>query len=239
MPIVDKMKNLRKIRTALPDSLRRRITDSLREAILAGEIEPGERINEAFIAEKLGVSRSPIREAIRALEAEGLVETFDRRGSFVRMINTNEVEEVYQVLSMLEVDTVKLAVLNLSVGHKRKLQSVLRRMEKVDPKTPFKKVNLLYREFHHTIAKATQNNLLIKLRLSLASQEEVFHRAYAQEKSNVVPAVSEHLAIGRAILAKDTQRAAALMRQHVHQAKERAIRALQKREAKAGDQDAA
>lgn len=224
------MKNLRKIRAALPESLRTRITESLREAILDGEIEPGERINEAFISEKLGVSRSPIREAIRVLEAENLVETFERRGSFVREITVEDVEEVYQALQILEPEIVRLAVINLSVQSRKKLESILRRLANINPKTPFKRVNALSREFHHAVAKATQKKVLAKLRISLRIQEEIFHRAYhGQEKRNSEVAVAEHMSICAAVLEGDAEKAVALMLNHVQSARQRAIYALRKK----------
>ena len=234
------MKNLRKIRSALPETLRCRITDSLREAILDGEIKPGERINEAYISEKLGVSRSPIREAIRVLETENLVETFDRRGSFVREITSEDVEEVYQVLSILEPEIGKLAVANLSYVSKKKLKSIQRRMGNVTSKTPFAKVNALSREFHHAVTNATENKVLIKTRISLRVQEEIFHRAYqGQEKGNIEAAAAEHMDICSAVLEGDAEKAMALMTNHVNSAKKRAIYALSKKAEMAIARDAA
>jgi DNA-binding GntR family transcriptional regulator len=83
-------------------TLRNQIVDTLREAILSGEIRPGARLSERLIAEELGVSRPPLREAIRQLESEGLLVSVARRGSFVRTFSGEEVREIYATRYALE-----------------------------------------------------------------------------------------------------------------------------------------
>lgn len=83
-------------------SLKEDVSRSLRTAIWHGEVTPGERLNERLIAEELGVSRPPLREAIRELEMEGLVETWPRRGSYVRRLSGDDVRELYIVRCALE-----------------------------------------------------------------------------------------------------------------------------------------
>lgn len=226
-PTINTMKNLRKIKAALPSSLGNKIIDSLREAILAGEIDPGERINEAHISKTLGVSRSPIREAIRVLEAEGLVEVIQRRGAFVKKASIKDIEEVYHVLYLLDCDAAALAAEKIKPHQKKKLKSILRKMERMTAETPFSKVNQSSRDFHRIIVEATQNSLLIKMRQQLRSQEEIFHRARVQKdpvyKSEVI---SEHLNIGNAIIEGRVPDAKKIMSDHLNTAKHRAINAF-------------
>ena len=229
--IIAAMKNLTKIRVAIPASLRKHITDTLRQSILDGEIKPGERINELFISEKLGISRSPLREAIRDLEAEGFIKTYERRGSFVKKVTPKDIDEVFLVLSMIDPDSAVLAVENIKSDQKRKLKSNIKRSEKFTGQTTYAKVNKLSRAFHRIIAEATHNELLIKIRTSLRSQEDLFHRAHPVQELSDAPAAAmkEHIAIGNAILEGDSQKARALMVQHIVNAKQRAIRVLKKR----------
>ena len=224
---MNSMKNLRKIKAGLPSSLGNKIIDSLRNAILAGEIDPGERINEAYISKTLGVSRSPIREAIRVLEAEGLVEVFQRRGAFVKKSSIKDIEEVYHVLYLIDCDACALAADKIKSHQKRKLKSILRKMEKMTSQTPFAKANQSSRDFHRIIIEATQNNLLIKMRAQLRTQEEIFHRARVQkDPAYISEIIYEHLNIGNAILEGRAKDAEKLMAEHLNNAKSRAIEAF-------------
>src|SRR2546423_13163446 len=83
-------------------SLQEKVYDHLKQAILAGEIEPGERLLETRLAQSLGVSRIPVREAIRKLEREGLIVVFPRRGVYASSLSPRDVDEVYAVRAVLE-----------------------------------------------------------------------------------------------------------------------------------------
>jgi DNA-binding GntR family transcriptional regulator len=207
-------------------SLRARIIEYLEEIILDGELKPGDRINEGLISQRLGVSRSPLREAIRVLESENLVETFERRGAFIKGITARDVDEVYLVLSRLEGTIASLATENLTAMTERKLKSLLRRFKRAVEQKHFTKSRLLFREFHHLIARASGNQLLIKIRLSMRVQEEIFHRAYKQDETVLTQAISEHQAIGEAIIERDAEKAKLLMDEHVRNARARALRGL-------------
>ena len=207
-------------------SLRSRVVEYLRESILDGELTPGERINEVFISLRLGISRAPIREAIRVLESENLVDTFERRGSFIKEITIRDVDEVYLVLSLLEGPICRLATENLTAEQERKLNSLLRRLKRALEKKEFAKSRLMFRDFHHLMARASDNQLLIKIRLSMRIQEEIFHRAYKQDETSLTKAFSEHQAIGQAVIERDAARAELLMNEHVRNARERALKGL-------------
>ena len=82
--------------------LRDVVFNTLRHAILKGELEPGERLMEISLAQKLGVSRTPIREAIRKLELEGLVSIIPNKGAFVEGVSTDDIRDIYEIRALLE-----------------------------------------------------------------------------------------------------------------------------------------
>src|SRR5919202_6686418 len=90
-------------------SLQEKVYDHLKQAILAGEIQPGERLLETRLAKSLGVSRIPVREAIRKLEREGLIVAFPRRGVYASSLSPRDVDEVYAVRAVLEGLAARLA----------------------------------------------------------------------------------------------------------------------------------
>ncbi|MFB4165725.1 GntR family transcriptional regulator [Alteribacillus sp. JSM 102045] len=109
-------------------TLQYRVTTKLREAILKGQFKVGERLIQEEWAEKLGVSRMPIREAIRQLEVEGLVRTEPRRGAIVTPISVEDIEEIYQLRALLEGQAVEKSLPNLGKEEIKDLESLYEQM---------------------------------------------------------------------------------------------------------------
>lgn len=107
------------------------VTESLREAILRGQLKPGERLDQADIADRFSVSRMPVREALRTLEAEGLVTFYPHRGVVVNALSPAEIEEVYNIRIALESMAVSLAVPRLTPLTIGELEGILGEMERV------------------------------------------------------------------------------------------------------------
>ena len=116
-----------KVNEYLP--LRDVVFQNLRQAILKGELEPGERLMEIHLAKRLGVSRTPIREAIRKLELEGLVDMVPRRGAVVASITRKDMRDVLEVRRTLEMLAVEVACERISQGELEKLISRLEELK--------------------------------------------------------------------------------------------------------------
>lgn len=112
-------------------TLQYRVTTKLREVILKGEFEDGERLVQEEWAEKLGVSRMPIREALKQLEVEGLVRIEPRRGAIVTPISIEDIEEIYQLRVILEGTAVEKSLPNLEKEHIEDLENIYLQMEKL------------------------------------------------------------------------------------------------------------
>ena len=117
-----------KVNEYLP--LRDVVFQNLRQAILKGELEPGERLMEIHLAKRLGVSRTPIREAIRKLELEGLVDMVPRRGAVVASITRKDMRDVLEVRRTLEMLAVEVACERISQGELEKLRAAGREFER-------------------------------------------------------------------------------------------------------------
>src|SRR4030042_667715 len=118
---------LRNIKTFEP--LTPKVTNLLRNAIINGDIKSGERLNETLISGKLGISRSPIREAFKILESENLVETYGRRGTFVKDLSIKEIDEIYTVIKLINLAATRLAASHMNEARKKELVSIMIKME--------------------------------------------------------------------------------------------------------------
>ena len=225
--------NFRKISRSksIKSNLGPKVADLLRNAILQGELKPGERLNETLISFKLGISKSPIREAVRILESENLVETHDRRGTFIRELSVKEIEETYVVMKLINVAAARLAATNMNEKRKNELASILKQMEKISKNDDIQKVKPLSMRWHTFIIKASENSLLLRIHNNLLLQQERFRikggRYEANEIQNIV---SEHIAISKALLKQDANEAESLMINHVENARQRVLNALKKKE---------
>ncbi len=141
-------------------SLRGRVYNFLREAILDGRYKDGESLTEMKIAEELNVSRTPVREAIRQLELEGLVESIPNKGSIVKGISQKDMKDIYSIRIVLETLACDWAVDNITDEEIRQLQEVYELMEFYTPRGDIEQLAKLNTRFHEIIYAATQSNIL-------------------------------------------------------------------------------
>jgi DNA-binding GntR family transcriptional regulator len=208
-----------------------RVLEFLKDAIVKGDIQPGEKLNEVRIAAKLGVSRSPVREAIRVLESEKFVETIDRRGTFVKPLSAKDIEEIQTVLKFLQVAAIELAVKNMDSDRKKELTAMIAQMEERKHTTDIEELKCMSRQFHSFIVQASDNDLLIRINESLLIQQErVRLWGASTEPEDISAIIDEHLAISRAFLRGDAEGSARLMEEHVYKARMRFMKALSKLE---------
>ncbi len=157
-----------------PLTLRERIVDFIKDAVVTGRLKPGERVPEQEIAESFGISRTPIREAFRQLESEGFITVTPRKGAVVSPITDKDVSEFYAIKSLLEGFAAKTACLTLTPKELKKLETLNAQMEKYAERDDVKGFFRLDNQFHDTFLKACGNEKLCNLIHQLVQQFERF-----------------------------------------------------------------
>ena len=189
---------------------------ALRQAIITGEFSPGERLMEIKLANKLGVSRTPVREAIRMLELEGLVVMIPRRGAEVARITEKDLRDALEVRTAIEELSVELACARIDEEGKEKLkQACINFKEAIDTKHV---QNIVDGDvaFHDVIFEITKNQRLISIAHNLREQVYRYRVEYVKDFSYHDVLVSEHYAITNAILTNDVATAKEIMRKHLY-----------------------
>jgi DNA-binding GntR family transcriptional regulator len=206
-------------------TLWQRVYDHLRDEILSGSLTPGAELSEVALAESLGVSRGPIREAIGRLAAEGLVTVRPRRGAVVSSLSTEEFIELYQVREALELLAVQLAVPRLGTDDITALQALI---DEMSTRAERKQVGEFFEAntaFHARLVDASGNAKLIDMYRQLLDQLGRYRRRSLQLRGNLQRSVAEHAAILRAAKRGDAERAAHLMSEHIR-VPQRGLKAL-------------
>ena len=196
-----------------PSSIREAAYRHLRSAILTGLLEPGERISEPAFAETLGLSRTPIREALQSLAKEGLVEIIAHKGARVRQLSVKEIEEVYQVRAILESEAARLAACNATESEIRAIFGTLEHLGTLDP-NDFAAQRQADMRFHSCFVAAGHNGTLERLFNDLQSSLSLL-RTYTSNLSQTPETQAQHLAIAEAIQHKQPEAAASAAKTHV------------------------
>ena len=172
--------------------LRDVVFKTLRQGILTGELKPGERLMEIHLANKLGVSRTPIREAIRKLELEGLVTMIPRRGAEVAQITEKSMKDVLEVRKVLDNLSVTLACDRITEEEKEQLQDACADFEDAVKTGDFSIVAKTDVAFHDIIVAATRNIRLSQMVNNLAEQMYRYRFEYIKDSSQHNRLVQEH-----------------------------------------------
>jgi DNA-binding GntR family transcriptional regulator len=194
------------------------VVDSIRERILRGAYEPGERLVEAHLSTELGVSRMPVREALRVLAAEGIVTIEPRRGATVATYSSEQVRELVEVRATLEALNAKLAAKRHDPAHIRKLEQILAAGSKNSEKTELAKLNEDNNTFHEALAEGAANSTLREMVRSLRERTAVIFAPHSRKRAK--QNWEEHAAILRAVVAGDADLASLLAARHVYSAAE-------------------
>lgn len=200
--------------------LRDVVFKKLRRAILLEELKAGERLPEIRLADKLGVSRTPIREAIRKLELEGLVIMAPRRGAIVAQINEKNLKDVLEVRRVLDMLSAGLACERIDEEGKKALNLACREFEKAVKSGDLREIAQKDVALHNIIIEATGNVTLQQMLENLAEQMYRYRVKYLKDDSQYGALVKEHQAIYESIVRGDRETAARLAREHIdHQEK--------------------
>ena len=188
----------------------------LRQAILRGELQPGQRLMEIALAEQLGVSRTPVREAIRMLEQDGLAVMIPRRGAVVSKISGKNLRDVLEVRRALEELAVDLACTRMVEEDFQKLKEANERFSSTLSGNDITKMAEADEAFHDLIYQASDNARLVQLEMQLREQMYRFRIEHLKEKSKRYRLVDDHNAIIRGLMNRDSENACAAIRDHIN-----------------------
>ena len=208
--------------------LRDVVFNTLREAIITGEFEPGERLMEIALSEKLGVSRTPVREAIRKLELEGLVVMIPRRGAHVARITEKNLQDVLEIRKVLEEFAIGLACERISPEGIEELRSLHRSFVQSAEEGDNVTVALKDEMFHDAIFRAAGNDRLLTIIGNLREQFYRYRLAYLKDLRNCSILIEEHRELVDAISVRDREKATSIMRLHLDNQKGSIMEALRK-----------
>lgn len=207
--------------------LRDIVFESLREAILNQVLCPGERLMEIQLAEEMGVSRTPVREAIRKLELEGFIVMVPRRGAYVAGISMKDIREVFEVRGALEALAARLASERITA---EELEEMERRLVKESEETEannLQKIIEIDTSFHELLYQAARNDRLIQFVNNLQEQLHRFRSASLARPGRSKTALEEHRKIVEALAERDGRLAEQLAREHIENAEHAMLLSLE------------
>lgn len=206
--------------------LRDVVFNTLRQAILTGELKPGERLMEIHLANKLGVSRTPIREAIRKLELEGLVTMIPRRGAEVAQITEKSMNDVLEVRMSLDALCVELACDRITEEGLNALRDACDAFEQSVKTKDIHKIAQADVALHDIIVQATGNQRLIQLVNNLSEQMYRYRFEYIKDSSQHPTLIEEHRIIYQSLMNKDKETASAAAKTHIDNQRKSIIRQI-------------
>ena len=197
--------------------LRDVVFNTLRQAIITGEFAPGERLMEIALANRLGVSRTPVREAIRKLELEGLVKIIPNKGAYVTGITPKDVQDIYMIRSMLEGMCARWATEHITPEQIEQLEEIVLLSEfhlKKD-KDKVVQVSDLDGKFHHVLYEASNSRIMEHTLSDFHKYVKMARMLSVGAKNRAEKSIEEHKAILEAIKKGDADEAERLANLHI------------------------
>jgi DNA-binding GntR family transcriptional regulator len=198
--------------------LREQVYEKLREAILAGLLQPGEHLGEDRLCRMLGTSRSPLREALRRLEAEGLVRLTPRRGAITSEITMSDLSGLFAVRRALEVLAAETAAARITAEELAQVESICSAMQRAVDTQDMAAIPILNTQFHALITELSRNKWLIHFMSSLKAHISRIYRSSIETPDRARQSISEHLAILEALRDHNPESAGRMARVHVEHA---------------------
>lgn len=196
-------------------SLRGKVYERIREDILSGRYQQNKELKEAAIGAELGVSRTPVREALRQLELEGLVNIIPNRGAYVNMITAKDVQDIYVIRSMLEGLCARWATERITEQQLDDLEETLCLSEYHTKKENYEKLYELDSLFHEQLYNASGSRILNHVLSDFHDYVRMARKASIASQGRSVQSTQEHRAIFEAVKAKDADQAEELAKQHI------------------------
>ncbi|MBI5722138.1 MAG: GntR family transcriptional regulator [Burkholderiales bacterium] len=195
-----------------PRALYQQVAERLRDAIFERRLEPGAWIDEQKLAAEYGISRTPLREALKVLAVEGLVTMKVRRGAYVTEMSRTDVQQVYHLLALLESDAAASAAVTASAAQRAELEALHRQLEsQVKNRTAFFATN---ERFHMALLRIAGNRWAEQMVTDLRKVMKLNRHHSLFREGRIADSLAEHRALMNAIAARDAAGAAQLMRTH-------------------------
>ncbi|MDL1899747.1 GntR family transcriptional regulator [Anaerolineae bacterium CFX9] len=202
--------------TALQNEpLRKRVLDALRDAILSGELKPGQALVETELAADLGVSRAPLREALQQLAAEGLVEVVPYRGAAVRMLHRKDIEELYSLRIALETFAARRIIEANLPEASRRLHAIFDDMLAAADAGDISRVSQIDRQFHDALIELSDHSLLQSMWNAVNLRVRQVMALRNRRNSDIRQIAFNHLPIIEAIDKRDLPEATRLLETHI------------------------
>lgn len=189
------------------------LVENLRDEILLGELMPGQHIRLEDIAERFEISTTPVREALRELEAEGLVTIYPHRGAIITQLSPNDLQDIYEIRATLEAMATRLAVPELTDMTLAQIRSYFEQMDNhLEDLVTLVKLN---HKFHITLYNVSGRRHLCELTSMLRYRTQHYLHAYISDLGGMPKAQTEHRILIEACEQADAERAAAIIYEHV------------------------
>jgi phosphonate utilization transcriptional regulator len=199
------------------------VQQDIERAILAGEYAPGSKLVEATLAEKMGVSRGPVREAFRMLEEAGLVRTEKNRGVFVRDIPMDEAVEIFDLRAAMDELVGRQLAVNITPAQIKEIKALVDAMERAVKASDTRNYHLLNLKFHDRLVEMAGNRKLTSIYRKLIKELALFRRLNLADGWLLPISAGEHRQIVKAIASGNAEAAGKAMFDHVMESKVRTI----------------
>lgn len=223
------MNNQRKLKPVNLDSykpLRELVLEAIREAIINGTLKPRERLMEIQLAEELGVSRTPIREALRKLEIEGFIVMVPRKGAYVADLSFKDIADVFEIRSALEGLAAELAAERITDEELDEMERLLIEKAEAIAANDIDKLVIVDTKFHEAIYKASRNERLTPIISNLREQIQRYRATTLAYPGRMKESLDEHRAIVEALQSRDAQLSRQLAEQHIENAENSMINSI-------------
>lgn len=212
------------------DNISDSVTIQLRNMIVDGRLPPGDRINEVQVSQQLGVSRTPLREALARLAAEGALKGVPRIGYFVRPLTLEEFEQIYPIRALLDPEALRLA----GAPSRGRMERLLKINDSIEKARDVDKIIGLDDQWHFELIAECPNQVLIDLIRQFTQRTRRYEIALMRERRNVRTASANHKAIMAALRRRDLQAACAALHTNLQTRSALIISWLKDRESEGG-----
>lgn len=210
--------------------LRDVVVDNIRQAIVSGQFPAGMRLMELQLAEEMGVSRTPVREAIRKMELEGLVVMIPHRGAYVADISIQDINEVYQIRTALDVLAVGLAAERISDEEVKEMQVLLDADIPLIDARNYPKIIENDTAFHDVIYRASRNRRCMNIISNLREQITAIRGRSMPYPGRLVDMIKEHQNIIDALAERNVEKAQRAVRIHMENAERTLLKVIETKE---------
>lgn len=192
-----------------------KLKQAIEDAVIAGEFLPGDRLDEISLAERFGVSRTPVREALLQLGAEGFIEIRPRRGAIVSILSPTQLFEMFETMAEVESACGRLAARRLTPENDAAMEEAHRACERAAQDGDTEQYYAMNRNFHEAIYRATRNAFLADQAFALHKRLSAYRRVQLRARNRLLQSLQEHAGILEAIRAGNEQLAANRLHGHV------------------------